>query len=53
MLILLVELLDMAEFGEAAANYEYDENIINPASDLGLKVGNQIKKTIKITLKMY
>lgn len=53
MLILLVELLDMAEFGEAAANYEYDEDIINPASDLGLKVGNQIKKSIKIMLNIY
>ncbi|KAK4601002.1 hypothetical protein RGQ29_010543 [Quercus rubra] len=38
------ELLDMAEFGEAAANYEYDENIINPASDLGLKVESEEEK---------
>ncbi|CAK7355894.1 unnamed protein product [Dovyalis caffra] len=30
------ELLDKAEFGEAAKNLEYDENNINPASDLGL-----------------
>ncbi|KAF5732284.1 DNA binding protein putative isoform 2 [Tripterygium wilfordii] len=30
------ELLDEADFGEAARNKEYDENTINPASDLGL-----------------
>jgi hypothetical protein len=40
---LLLELLDKAEFGEADDS-EYDENTINPASDLGLMVGNQIKK---------
>ncbi|KAG2679390.1 hypothetical protein I3760_11G048700 [Carya illinoinensis] len=32
------ELLDEAEFGEAAANSEYDENTISPASDLGRKM---------------
>ncbi|OWM75704.1 hypothetical protein CDL15_Pgr021869 [Punica granatum] len=30
------EILDEAEFGEAARNVEYDENAINPASELGL-----------------
>lgn len=40
MLLLLLELLDKAEFGEAATNAEYDENAIAPASELGLMVGN-------------
>lgn len=43
LLLLLSELLDEAEFGEAAANAEYNENAINPASELKLMVGNQIK----------
>jgi hypothetical protein len=43
LLVLLSEILDEAEFGEAAANTEYDENTINPASDLGLMVGYQIE----------
>ncbi|MCD7450408.1 hypothetical protein HAX54_006041 [Datura stramonium] len=30
------EILNEAEFGKAAANAEYDENNINPASELGL-----------------
>ncbi|KAF8412965.1 hypothetical protein HHK36_000937 [Tetracentron sinense] len=30
------ELLDGKEFGEASANSDYDENSINPASELGL-----------------
>jgi hypothetical protein len=43
LLVFLSELLDEAEFGEAAANAEYNENAINPASELELMVGNQIK----------
>lgn len=35
----LVEILNEAEFGEAAKNAEYDENNVNPASELGLLVG--------------
>ncbi|KAG7954997.1 hypothetical protein I3843_11G049200 [Carya illinoinensis] len=38
------ELLDEAEFGEAAANSEYDENTISPASDLGLMAENEEEK---------
>ncbi|XP_062164403.1 DNA-directed RNA polymerase III subunit rpc4-like [Alnus glutinosa] len=38
------EILDEAEFGEAAANTEYDENTINPASDLGLMVESEEEK---------
>ena len=38
------ELLDEAEFGDAATNLEYDEKTINPASDLGLLVGSQSKR---------
>lgn len=42
----LVEILDEAEFGKAAANAEYDENNIHPASELGLLVsalGNKFR----------
>lgn len=43
-LVLVLELLDEAEFGEAANNVEYDENTINPASDLQLLVCDQTTK---------
>uniref|UniRef100_A0A2P2JCM0 DNA binding protein n=2 Tax=Rhizophora mucronata TaxID=61149 RepID=A0A2P2JCM0_RHIMU len=38
------ELLNEAEFGEAAKNLEHDENTINPASDLGLLDKGEKKK---------
>lgn len=40
--LLLLEILDEAEFGEASTNLEYDETTLNPASELGLLVGNLI-----------
>lgn len=36
--LLFVEILNEKEFGEAAANSEYDETAINPAMELGLTV---------------
>lgn len=39
-------MLDEAEFGEASTNLEYDEKIINPASELGLLVGNLMIKIL-------
>lgn len=41
--VLLLELLDEAEFGEVAAKSEHDEDTINPASDLGLMVCARIE----------
>ncbi|CAK9135138.1 unnamed protein product [Ilex paraguariensis] len=35
------ELLDEAEFGKAAANYEYDESTVHSASELGLLEDNE------------
>lgn len=40
--LLLTELLDEEEFGEASESTAYDENSTNPAMELGLMVGNMI-----------
>ncbi|MED6167298.1 hypothetical protein PIB30_001192 [Stylosanthes scabra] len=40
------EILDEEEFGEAAANVEYDENKINSAAELGLKEKSEQQKMI-------
>lgn len=45
---LLSEILDAAEFGEAAINEEYDENATNPAQELGLKVCDIIDNIITV-----
>lgn len=47
--VLLVELLDEAEFVETAKK-EYDETTINPASDLGLLVGDYINNNVPTPL---
>lgn len=51
-MLFLLDILDEAEFGEAAMKLEYDENSISPASELGFLVGNlkQKKKNSHIIL---
>lgn len=45
--MLLLEILDEAEFGDAARKLVYDEKTINPASDLGLLVSFKISKLLE------
>lgn len=42
--VLLTEILDREEFGEAGEQTNYDETAVNSAAVLGLQVGNQMIK---------
>lgn len=51
--ILHSEILDEAEFGDAADNFEYDENTINSALELGLMVWLSDKRNLEFILNSW